>query len=85
MNKLFIFLIRIYQNTLGIIFPPSCRYYPSCSEFSIQALQSFGILKGSWLSFKRILKCNPFSAGGYDPVSRHNLKKVGLPEEKRIE
>jgi putative membrane protein insertion efficiency factor len=84
MNKFFIFLIRIYQNTLGIIFPPSCRYYPSCSEYSIQALRSFGVLKGGWLSLKRILRCNPFSAGGYDPVLKYNLKKVDLPEEKRI-
>jgi putative membrane protein insertion efficiency factor len=70
MHKIFIFWIRIYQNTLGLVFPQSCRFYPSCSEYSIQALKSFGILKGGWLSLKRVLRCNPFNPGGYDPVKK---------------
>ncbi|MDP3025400.1 MAG: membrane protein insertion efficiency factor YidD [candidate division Zixibacteria bacterium] len=68
MYKIFILLIRIYQSTLGMVFPPSCRFNPSCSEYSIQAINSFGVFKGGWLSIKRVLRCNPFYPGGYDPV-----------------
>jgi len=63
-----IFLIKIYQNTLALIFPRSCRFYPSCSEYGILALKKFGTVKGSWLTIKRIGKCHPFHPGGYDPV-----------------
>jgi len=62
------FLIRIYKLTLSFVLPPSCRYYPSCSSYSIEALQKHGLLKGLWLTLKRILRCNPFFPGGYDPV-----------------
>ncbi len=67
-NHTFIFLIRIYQNSLALIFPSSCRFYPSCSNYGIQALKKFGLIKGSWLTFKRICKCHPFHPGGYDPI-----------------
>jgi putative membrane protein insertion efficiency factor len=70
MNKIFILLIRIYQNTLGLVFPPSCRFYPPCSEYSIQALRDYGVLKGGWLSLKRVLRCNPFNPGGHDPLKK---------------
>ncbi|OGC75633.1 MAG: membrane protein insertion efficiency factor YidD [candidate division Zixibacteria bacterium RBG_16_40_9] len=63
-----IFIIKIYQNSLGLIFPNSCRFYPSCSEYGILALEKFGLLKGIWLIVKRISKCHPFHPGGYDPV-----------------
>ncbi|HTB31054.1 MAG TPA: membrane protein insertion efficiency factor YidD [Bacteroidia bacterium] len=62
-------LIRVYQKMISPWLPPSCRYTPSCSEYSIQALRKYGAFKGSWLSAKRILSCNPFShKHGYDPV-----------------
>jgi putative membrane protein insertion efficiency factor len=63
-----IFLIKVYQNTLGFVFPPACRFYPSCSEYSIQALKRHGFFKGTWLSVRRLLRCHPFNPGGYDPV-----------------
>jgi putative membrane protein insertion efficiency factor len=63
-----IFLIKVYQNTLGSVFPQACRFYPSCSEYSIQALKKHGFLKGGWLSLRRLLRCHPFNPGGYDPV-----------------
>jgi putative membrane protein insertion efficiency factor len=50
------------------LLPGSCRFYPTCSDFSIEALRRYGILKGGYLSLKRILKCHPFNPGGYDPV-----------------
>lgn len=63
-----ILLIKIYQNSIALIFPRSCRFYPSCSEYGIQALKKFGFLRGIWLTLKRIFKCHPFHPGGYDPV-----------------
>ncbi len=68
MKHLFIFLIKVYQRTLSRVMPPSCRFYPSCSEYGVQALQKYGIFKGGWLTVKRIARCHPFNPGGYDPV-----------------
>lgn len=68
MKYLFIFLIKVYQRTLSRVLPPSCRFYPSCSEYGVQALQKYGIFKGGWLTVKRIARCHPFNPGGYDPV-----------------
>lgn len=63
-----ILLITLYQNSIALIFPRSCRFYPSCSEYGMLALKKFGLIKGSWLSIKRIGKCHPFHPGGYDPI-----------------
>lgn len=68
LNRLVIFAIRIYQNTLGLVFPPSCRFYPSCSEYAIRAFRKFGLIKGGWLSVKRLSRCHPFNPGGFDPL-----------------
>jgi uncharacterized protein len=67
-RHIFIFLIKIYQRTLSRVMPSSCRFYPSCSEYGVQAIQKHGIFKGSWLTIKRIGRCQPFHPGGYDPV-----------------
>lgn len=62
-------LIRLYQATLSKALPPNtCRFYPSCSHYSYQAIYKYGILKGGAMAFWRILRCNPFHPGGYDPV-----------------
>lgn len=63
-----IMLIKLYKTFISPIFPPSCRFYPSCSEYSIQAFSKHGFLKGLWLSTKRIIRCNPFNPGGVDEV-----------------
>jgi len=68
LTGLFVLLIKAYQVTLRYALPQSCRFYPSCSDYSIQALKKYGILKGSWLGIKRISRCHPFNPGGYDPV-----------------
>ncbi len=62
------FFIKIYQKCISPLFPSCCRYYPTCSEYGIIALKKHGPLKGSWLTAKRILRCNPYHKGGYDPV-----------------
>jgi putative membrane protein insertion efficiency factor len=63
-----ILFVRAYQVSLGPLLPPSCRYYPSCSAYAIEALEKHGALRGSWLAAKRIARCHPFRPGGYDPV-----------------
>ncbi len=68
LSNLLIIPVKIYQLIISPLLPPSCRYYPSCSQYTIQALQKHGPVKGMYLSIKRILSCNPFSKGGYDPV-----------------
>ena len=68
MKKIFIGLIRGYQKFISPLFPPSCRYYPTCSNYSVQAIQKHGAIKGSLMGIARILRCDPFVKGGYDPV-----------------
>jgi len=60
--------IKIYQKIISPLFPPSCRFYPTCSDYAIQAINKYGVLKGSLKAAYRILRCNPFNKGGYDPV-----------------
>ena len=68
MKYLFIFLIQIYQRTLSRLMPSSCRFYPSCSQYGLESFKKHGVLKGGWLTVKRIARCQPFHPGGYDPV-----------------
>ncbi|MDQ3856789.1 MAG: membrane protein insertion efficiency factor YidD [Chloroflexota bacterium] len=63
-----LWLIRGYQLTLSRMLPPSCRFYPSCSQYGYEAIQRYGLFRGGWLTAYRILRCNPWSKGGYDPV-----------------
>ncbi len=69
MKKIGIFFIFIYQRIISPYLPPSCRYIPSCSEYTKEAILKYGLLMGSWLGFKRILRCNPLNNSKfYDPV-----------------
>ena len=68
MKTLFIFLIKLYQKYLSPLKSTKCPYYPNCSQYGLEAIQKFGPLRGSILAVWRILRCNPFSKGGYDPV-----------------
>jgi hypothetical protein len=61
-------MIKGYQKYISPGLPPRCRFYPTCSSYSIEAFEKYGFIKGLYLSVKRILKCNPFFKGGYDPV-----------------
>ncbi len=68
MKRLLIGLVRFYQRAVSPHLPASCRYQPTCSQYALTALTRFGALRGGWMAFVRILRCNPFSKGGYDPV-----------------
>lgn len=71
MKKICIYLIEWYQKNISNFFKNRnirCKYYPSCSEYTKQAIEKYGVIKGGILGIKRILKCNPFSKGGYDPL-----------------
>jgi putative membrane protein insertion efficiency factor len=68
LRKLFILLIRFYQSAISPFIPGACRYTPSCSQYSIDAIQKYGPLKGTWLGIKRISRCHPWGGSGYDPV-----------------
>jgi len=68
MRKLFILLIRGYQIALSPVFGQHCRYTPTCSTYAIEAINHHGALKGGWLALKRLVSCNPWHEGGYDPV-----------------
>ena len=63
-----ILFVRAYQVVLSPLLPASCRYYPSCSAYAIEALQRYGAFRGGWLVLRRLARCNPFRPGGYDPV-----------------
>jgi putative membrane protein insertion efficiency factor len=67
-KKIFLSIIRFYQVIISPLKPPTCRFYPTCSHYGLEAVQRFGALKGGWLTIKRILKCHPFHPGGLDPV-----------------
>ena len=68
MKKIILSLIGLYQNYFRFYLPPSCRYIPSCSEYTYHAVERFGVVKGGYLGVKRICRCHPFRLGGVDPV-----------------
>ena len=61
-------MLRFYKREISPMLPPCCRYTPTCSEYAMQAVEKYGAIKGTFLATKRILRCNPFHKGGYDPV-----------------
>ncbi|HEY3078406.1 MAG TPA: membrane protein insertion efficiency factor YidD [Chloroflexota bacterium] len=61
-------LVRLYQQTISRLLPSSCRFHPSCSEYTRQAIERYGLSRGVWLGVKRLSRCHPFNPGGYDPV-----------------
>jgi hypothetical protein len=68
MKKLLLAIIKTYKYAVSPMFPSSCRFTPTCSEYAMDAISKYGVLKGATLAARRILKCNPFHEGGFDPV-----------------
>lgn len=74
LKALFIGIIRFYQIIISPLKPPTCRFYPTCSHYGLEAVKRFGALKGGFLTIKRIAKCHPFHPGGFDPVPEKKQK-----------
>lgn len=68
MKSMVLWFIRFYQKMISPLSPPSCRFYPTCSHYGVEAVETHGVVKGLWLTFLRISKCHPFHKGGFDPV-----------------
>lgn len=68
LSRLLIALIRFYKHYISPLTPPACRYTPTCSQYTLEAIQKYGALSGSWLGIKRICRCHPWGGSGYDPV-----------------
>ena len=68
MKRVLLALVRFYRRAISPSRPPCCRYTPTCSQYALEAIEKYGALKGGWMAFRRILRCNPFHKGGYDPV-----------------
>ena len=84
MKYIFLGIIKLYRLTLSKILPPCCRYYPSCSEYGLTAIRRFGAVMGGYLTLWRIMRCNPYGAGGIDPVPQKfcfHPEKLPIPPE----
>lgn len=83
-SKLLLSLIRLYQLMISPMFAPSCRFHPTCSHYAIEAIRQHGALKGSFLAIKRVLRCHPGNAGGYDPVPpcSHSVNATELGQHR---
>lgn len=68
MKRLLLLLVQFYRSCISPLTPPSCRYYPTCSVYAMEAIERYGARRGAWMALRRILRCHPFHAGGYDPV-----------------
>lgn len=68
MRTILLGVIRLYQKTLSRALPPTCRFHPTCSQYSYEAIARYGALRGGWLAVKRVSRCHPLNPGGYDPV-----------------
>ena len=75
-KRLLLWLIQFYRVAISPMHRPCCRYIPTCSQYAQQAIQKYGAIKGGYLALRRILRCNPFSKGGYDPVPEKRAKKT---------
>ncbi len=88
MKVLIIFILKVYKKYISPFLSDSCRFYPSCSTYSAEAIERYGVRKGLWLTLKRLSKCHPFNPGGYDPVKNEvafpkgKINEVAFPKGK---
>ena len=82
-RSILILPIRFYQYAISPLLPPSCRYTPTCSQYAIEAIEEWGIFKGSWLALKRIVSCNPWGGHGYDPVPKRTGRENPTEQQER--
>ena len=80
MRWMLIILIRFYRAFISPLKPPSCRFVPTCSEYALEAVEAYGACRGGWMALRRILRCHPFHAGGYDPVPARSRDYAGHGE-----
>ena len=83
MRSLFIGLIKAYQYLMSPLLGPSCRFHPTCSHYAIEAISEYGVLKGGYLSVRRIIKCHPLHEGGHDPVPSKQEKPLNIDKTER--
>ncbi|AOS84928.1 membrane protein insertion efficiency factor YidD [Chlorobaculum limnaeum] len=83
MNIVPILLIRFYQSFISPLLGPSCKYHPTCSHYAIEAFRQHNFFYASWLTVWRVLRCNPFSKGGYDPVPPKTMTSAGNSKESK--
>ncbi len=76
--------IRAYQRVISPLFPRRCKYHPTCSDYGVQAVEQYGILRGSILAAWRVLRCNPWSHGGHDPVAEQRLFAARPPQTRSV-
>ena len=82
MKRTIVWMIRGYQLTLSPLLPPACRFYPTCSQYMLEAVQRYGAVRGGWLGLKRLGRCHPFHPGGYDPVpDLEEASRASPPDE----
>jgi len=82
MRHLAAFLIRLYQWTVSPLLGPRCRFYPSCSQYALEAIQRFGVLQGGWLAARRLGRCHPWQPGGFDPVPPARRASLSCPHDR---
>ena len=83
MRSLFIGLIKAYQYLISPLLGPSCRFHPTCSHYAVEAISEYGVLKGGYLSVRRIIKCHPLHEGGHDPVPSRQEKPLNIDKTER--
>ncbi len=84
MRRIVVAVLRWYKRHLSPALPPACRYLPTCSEYAMEAVERYGTLRGGWLALRRVLRCNPFFAGGYDPVPDLPAHRCAHDHKKEI-
>ena len=75
MKRLLLMFIRFYRKFISPLFPPRCRFYPTCSAYALEAIEKYGAFRGGRMAIRRILRCHPFTKGGYDPVEKQQAEE----------